>query len=164
MCFHKSNAISFFILDEAFFNNKAKWFRMLWEACQNWQMMHLNIWGFNISISKLSFITKKLHQIKFLLCDFHNNPCCSLTLKYTSLKVVGKSLSHFYWCTLSTFEKLWDQEGIMFTSMKTLSTPLTLSMTQILSLAIAKLQIARKHTWTLNLKMPLCLSIHMTRI
>jgi hypothetical protein len=35
MCYRRSDAISFSILDEAFFNNKVKWFRMLWGACQN---------------------------------------------------------------------------------------------------------------------------------
>jgi hypothetical protein len=88
----RSNAISFSILDEALFNNKVKWFRMLREACQNQQMMHLNIWRFNISTSKLSFTTKKFHQIEVLLCGFHNKACCSITWRYTSLEVVGKSL------------------------------------------------------------------------
>jgi hypothetical protein len=117
-------------------------------------MMHFNIWRFNKLIGKLSFTTKKLQQIEVLLCGFHNKTYCSTTWKYTSLEATIKSLSHYWQCTFSTSEKLWDQKGNVFTLGKTSSTPLMHSMTQIMSSTIAKLQIARIHTWTLNLKMP----------
>ncbi len=119
--------------------------------------MQFNIWRFNKLIGKLSFTTKKLQQIKVLLCDFHNKAYCSTTWKYTSLEATSKSLSCYWWCTFSTSEKLWDQKGILFTSGQTPSIPPTFSMTQISSSTIAKLQITRIHTWSLYPKMPLYL-------
>ncbi len=117
-------------------------------------MMHLNIWGFNRSTCKLSLIVKKLQQIEILLCGFHSKACCSIAWRYTSSEVAGKSLSHYCWWTLSTFEKLLDRKGIVFILAKTSS---ILSMAQISSSTIVKLQIARRHTWTPNPKMPLYL-------